>query len=237
MVNKELVSSYVGQDSFIIKDGPRCSEFIEYLYKPFIRGDADLDSINEQGTKLFDQYKRVLYNIANFVEAKAIVELGVREARSSDAFTRVVSKRNGMVYSFDPTPVENIFITASYRKYWQFHPLTGEDGYEQFGDKIKDFDMLYIDTDPHSREQMDMWLSNYWIHNISKGGYIVADDTAPQYDELIADLEFEGVTRTVRDYGVFSSLLNYVLNNNEKIEYAFSVYNNQSNGFSVIKLV
>jgi hypothetical protein len=237
MVNKELVSSYVGQDSFIIKDGPRCSEFVEYLYKPYTRGDADLDSVNEQGTRAFDGYKRVLYNIANFIEAKTIVELGVREARSSDVFTRVVSKRDGMVYSFDPTPVGGLFITESYKKYWEFHPLMGEDGYEQFGSQIKNFDMLYIDTDPHSREQMNMWLSGYWINNIRKGGYIVADDTAPQHDELVGDTEFDGVWRPVRDYGVFGGLLNYILSNDNKIEYAFSVYNNQSNGFSVIKLV
>lgn len=231
------INSYVGQDAIILKDGEGCKEFIDFLYKPYWGGDPLLDSISEHDRILFfTMYKKILYKIAKYIKPKLVVELGVREARSSDTFTRVVSTTGGKVYSFDPTPIGHTFM-GPYTDYWEFHPCTGEHGYVQMGETIKNIDMLFIDTDPHSKVQMDMWLSQYWIKNVKSGGFIVADDAAPQNDELVSGQNYEHIWRPVRNYGVFSSLLEYVDRESASIEYAFTVYNNHANGFAVVKLI
>jgi hypothetical protein len=235
-LNIETVHSYVGKDINVFKDGVGCQEFVDYLYRDYRGGDSLLDSISEQNDPIFKNYKKVLYNIANYIRPKVIVELGVREARSTDMFTRVVSTTGGKVFSFDPTPIGHPRM-GPYQDFWEFHPLMGEEGYAQFGSIIKEIDLLFIDTDPHSKEQMDMWFTKYWINNVKKGGFVVADDVAPQHDVILKGREYPNVWRPVRSFGVFSSLLEFVETQSNKIDYAFSVYNNHCNGFAVIKLV
>jgi predicted O-methyltransferase YrrM len=228
----DRIDALVGRDNAILKDGPGCQEFIDYLYD-----ESSVPSdMREYGHENFNRYTKILYKIANRIQPKLVVELGVREARSTHAFTRVLRNTGGHVYSFDPTPVGGIFVEDSYKDLWSYNELMGEEGYERYGKELQNIDLLYIDTDPHSFEQMHMWLHHYWIKNVRKGGFIVCDDCCPQHDIAVSSREYSDVWRVVKDYGIISALLLYIDENNSEIDYAFTAFNNHSNGFAVIKL-
>jgi predicted O-methyltransferase YrrM len=227
------IGELVGQDYFIMKYGPDCDDFIKYLYRDYSGGDPELDSMPEQNDKLFNSYRKPLYDIARFAKAEWVVELGTREGRSADSFVRAVGDK-GWVVSFDPNPIEGVIVT--YPERWTFHTLTGEDGYEQYGDTINNVDLLYIDTDPHTLSQTRMWLKDYWINVVRPGGFIVMDDCCPQHQEPVKGIKYDGVWQVTDDYGILQALLEFVDENDHRIDYAFAVFNNQCNGFAVIKL-
>jgi hypothetical protein len=231
------IHELVGKDFYIHKDNGEVKDFIDYLYRPYKEGDQDIDTMEERGDrKMFDLYKRVLYNIAVYTHAEKVVECGIREARSSDAFTRAVSKENGRVISFDPMFVPRVFVKDPYKQYWEPHEVTGEEGYKIFGTLVNNIDLLYIDVDPHYYNPTHSLLEGYWSKNVRKGGYIVLDDAAPQFDESVASIEYEGVWRPVRDYGVLRAILEFLDANDQRVDYCFTVFNNQANGFAIIKL-
>jgi hypothetical protein len=232
----ERINALVGKDFFIHKDHLGVKDFIDYLYRPYEKGDRLLDSMEEVGTDIFFKYRKPLYDIASYTGAKIICECGIREGRSSDAFTRVVSKSNGKVFSYDPVLLPETFVKGEFRKYWYYYEMTGEEGYKRNGDLQNNLDLLYIDVDPHSKFQTDIFLSdNYWVNSVRRGGYVVLDDCNPQHDENVSGLEYSGVWRVVRDYGVLSSILEFLDKNEDRIGYCFTVFNNQANGFAVIK--
>ena len=227
------IDELVGHDSFVMRYGQDCEPFIEYMYRNYEGGDPEIDSMPEQNDKLFQSYRKPLYDIAKYSKSQFIIELGTREGRSADSFVRAVGDE-GKVISFDPNPIEGVSVT--YPDRWIFHAMTGEQGYEVFGNSFPPVDMLYIDTDPHTLEQTRMWLKNYWIHLVRPGGFIVMDDCCPQHQAEVRDKHYEGVWRVTNDYGILRALLEYVDDNESNIDYAFTVFNNQCNGFSVIKL-
>jgi predicted O-methyltransferase YrrM len=230
------INDLVGQDFYIHKDHKDVKNFIDYLYAPYEKSDRLLDSMEEVDTDIFFKYRKPLYDIAYYTGAKTILECGIREGRSGDAFTRVVSKRGGRVYSYDPVLLPETFVKGEFKKYWYYHEMTGEEGYKWNGDAEKDLDLLYIDVDPHYFEPTNSLLTGYWRNNVRQGGYIVLDDAAPQFDEAVAGKEYGGVWRPVRDYGVLRAILSFCDKNDDEVDYAFTVFNNQCNGFAVIKL-
>lgn len=232
------IDALVGQDFYVHKDHKDVTNFIDYLYRPYEKGDRLLDSMEEVDTDIFFKYRKPLYDIAYYTGAKTIVECGIREARSSDSFTRVVSKRGGKVYSFDPVFLPETFVKEPYTQCWEPHELTGEDGYEKYGDKIKNIDLLYIDVDPHHYLDSAYFISmqNGWIRNIKPSGYLILDDICGQHDESVKDIEYSNVWRVLRDYGVLRAFLEFIDDNSSKIDYAFTIFNNHANGFAIIKL-
>lgn len=226
----------VGQDFYIHKDHKDVERFIDYLYRPYEKGDRLLDSMEECGQGIFFKYSKVLYDIANYTKSRLITELGIRQARSSDAFLRAVSKYHGSVYSFDPVFVSDIFAKEPYTQYWYPAEMTGEEGYEKYGNNLKDIDLLYIDVDPHYYANNINILRNYWTPNVKPSGFIVMDDVAMQFSESVAPIEYDGIWRPVRDYGTGRAMLTFIDENDDKIDYCFTVFNNQCNGFAVIKL-
>jgi len=227
----ERVDSLVGKDSAILVHGIGCQEFIDYLYDD--QNDVPTDMV-EFGTELFNRYARIIYRITNYIKPKTIVEIGTREGRSTDAFTRVVATTDGHVYSFDPVR-QKTFVSDAGKAHWTFHEMKGEEGYQEHADGIGLIDLLYIDCDPHSLENTRIWLNNYWIKQLRRGGYLLMDDACPQHDTVVADKNYDGVWRILKDYGVLSGLLEFLAGNNN-IEYAFTVFNNHRNGFAVVKI-
>jgi hypothetical protein len=234
------INELVGQDRFIIKYSPNCEPFIDYLYDDNTTEDEEIASMPEQDTRLFKGYRVPLYKIASWVEPARVIELGTREGRSADSFVRAVhnwikinNREDSMVHSFDPNPIEG--VTVKYPKLWNFYPMTGEEGYEKYGNEITAVDLLYIDVDPHYFEPTNSLLQGYWRNNVRSGGCIVLDDAAPQFDSSVAGIDYGGVWRPVRDYGVLRAILSFVDENDSVIDYCFTVFNNHCNGFSVIK--
>ena len=241
------INVLVGQDFYIHKnseDPGVVKNFIDWLYRPYEKSDVLLDSMEEVDTDIFFKYRRPLYDIAYYTGAKKIVECGIREGRSSDAFTRVVSKRGGKVYSFDPVLLPETFVKPPFTDYWEPHEMTGEDGSRIFGwvndneDHINMIDLLYIDVDPHHLEDSRRFIKidAYWMNNLKKGGFLVLDDICPQHDASVGSLDYSSVWRVVRDYGVLRSSLEMLDRDYDNIDYFFTVFNNQANGFAVIKL-
>lgn len=233
------IDELVGQDFFIHKNGENpdaVKNFIDYVYAPYEKGDELLDSMEEVGTDIFFKYRKPLYDIAYYTGSKTILECGIREGRSSDAFTRVVSRRGGKVFSYDPVFLPETFVKGEFRKYWHYHEMTGEEGYKYNGDTEKDLDFLYIDVDPHYFSPTYELVSGYWRNNLRKGGYIVLDDVAAQFDSEVKSIEYSGVWRPVRDYGTCKAMLTFLDENYDIIECCFTVFNNQANGFAVIKI-
>jgi hypothetical protein len=235
------INELVGKDSYILKEGAKCQAFIDYLYENNIFDDPEITSMPEQDNRLFKGYRVPLYKIASWIEPARIVELGTREGRSADSFVRAVNnwykvnnREDSQVFSFDPVPVAGVVV--KYPELWTFYPLTGEEGYEKHREQIDNIDLLYIDVDPHYLEPTLSLLNDYWVNNIRRGGYIVLDDSAPQFDASVAQIEYPGVWRPVRDYGVLRAILMLLEKKGDEIEYCFTVFNNQNNGFAVIKL-
>ena len=236
------IDELVGNDHFIVKYSPDCERYIDYIYEEeTLLTDEEIISMPEQGDRLFKGYRVPVYKIASWIEPARIVELGTREGRSADSFVRAVhnwkdlnNRPDSKVFSFDPVPVEGVQV--KYPELWEFYPLTGEDGYAKYGQMYLDIDLLYIDVDPHYFEPTNSLLRGYWANNVRPGGLIVMDDVAPQFDSSVAQIEYDKVWRPVRDYGTLRALLDYTDQNHDKIDYAFTVFNNYCNGFAVIKL-
>lgn len=249
--NKRM-NDLLGQDMIVYYDSGGLNKFMN-LFTTIAEDRTSYPyrekmDLNHGGTPESMQcYKKALFNLVIAHKPKTIVELGVREGNSSDAFIRALKYYDeenldepGRLTSFDPGSngydilAQGMFLPES-SKYWDFYTMTGEAGYEKFGDKIIDIDLLYIDTDPHSFKQMTMWLNDYWIQNVRAGGLVVFDDCAPQHQEGVNFTPAE-VWNVGAQFGVLRAVLEFVDNNQDRVDFAMSVCNVRSNGVGVIKL-
>jgi predicted O-methyltransferase YrrM len=221
-------------------------EFIKSLnYTSFY---TDFDIIRKEKSVLRDSmqppdgplllYKTAIFNLVKAAEPSLVVELGVREGYSSDSILRAMGSINNdktKLVSFDPdtSKIKRAMFVSSLLSYWDVHEMTGEEGYERFGDQIADIDLLYIDTEPHSYEVTKAWLEKYWINNVRPGGYIMVDDCAPQHQKVVPHPRV-GVIDFGVEYGVLEALLDF-FDNNDRIDFAFSICNTESNGIALIK--
>jgi hypothetical protein len=126
---------------------------------------------------------------------------------------------------------------------WVYHECTGEKGYKDFQGPyfLQDIDLLYIDTDPHTYDQTRMWFHDYWIHCVKPGGYIALDDCSPYFQEgvnkdLVPRLVSNYKIMNIGIWGVLRAIDEFVRENYDKIEFAFSVWNLTSPGTAIIKL-
>jgi predicted O-methyltransferase YrrM len=241
---EEYLNSLVGQETIILKDSSNCKEFFSRLQeiqkkRVLIRDNMEIK--NTRNEKQLGDYKYTLYNLVVCTDASLVVELGVRQGNSTDAFVRALSNReNGRLISFDPAFKEmllsHIFM-ENHNDFWTFHYITGEEGYEKFKDQITNIDFLYIDTDPHSYQQTKIWLNNYWIHNVRPGGFVVFDDCAPQHQQGVNWVPKDIWNVNGTNYGILKAVVEFIDQNSEKIDFAFTTCNTKSNGVGVIKLI
>lgn len=236
----DRIQQLLGLDEYIYTTTIRAhtEAFIESFHSIGLEPDPYRDNMDVSLSPSTRPYKLAIYNFTKLLDPTVIVELGVREGNSSDAFTRnLIRQGRGKLYSFDPSGEERLhkhMFHAASEEYWEFHPMLGEDGFEQFKNTVTNIDLLYIDTDPHSYEQMQMWLKSYWIQNVRPGGYIMFDDCAPQHQKEVVEVP-TNIFNVGANYGVLRAVLEYV-DTSSDVEWAISVCNVKSNGVGLIKL-
>jgi predicted O-methyltransferase YrrM len=225
-----------------------CNETIEYK-----KGGSDLIEIvtvsrpdlpKNRVPPYINRARETLYNLVRYIKPKKTVELGVREGHSTTAIIKaLVENGRGTLDSFDPVWSEDLFIRGNLEDNlsWFYHEMTGEEGYVWKKHSLDAVDLLYIDTDPHTYDQTKVWFNEYWIHNVRPGGYIALDDCSPYFQEGV---DISTVPDSVNHYklmnkglwGVTRAIVEFVEEQDDKIEFAFSVWNHSSPGTAIIKL-
>lgn len=236
----ECIKGMLNKDVLIFKDSPEVSSRL-----------ADFEEFNQYGYELKDRLKSVikedhmeayvdvLYYMTRAIQPKLIVELGVREALSSATFISALREGGiaGKLVSFDPLFIadNHPYFPPLLRTEWTYYPMWGEQGFEEHGKDYKNIDLLYIDTDPHSYDQTKMWFNEYWIKNLKPGGFILLDDATPCGQQEVGP-EVAATYGHGASYGVLRACLEWINNNDDKIEYAFSMANVSSHGIVIIKM-
>jgi len=212
-----------GSDTLILKGTPAVLTPISKIIKTGLQVIPEGLPV-EQALSEIVLYYNALYKITRWTEPNLVVELGVRRGVSSVAFLNAGAKK---LVSFDPVDQtkENDAITVNMRKRWTFHKMTAEEGYESLSKDYPSIDLLYIDVSPHDYEQTQKFLNGYWAHNVKKNGHIVLDDASPRQQVPCGG-----------GYGVLEAILEFIDGHEDKIDYAFSVFNIKSNGTAAIKL-
>lgn len=114
----------------------------------------------------------LLYNITKEIEAKTIVELGVRYGESTQAFLATINENRGKLYSIDMQPCTEIREKLKDEPNWNFiegHDLQIEEDWDET------IDFLFIDTS-HEYEHTLKEL-HQWGKHVRKGGIIALHDT------------------------------------------------------------
>jgi predicted O-methyltransferase YrrM len=233
---KSRMRSLVGQDKVMFTSGVEPKEYHSIGAVPDSTYEFRVQMNRVDNSSKF--FKEALFDAVILYEPKTIVELGVREGRSTDAFIRgLMSLGRGYLHSFDPANQANLEkhnLPADYEKWWTYYPLMGEDGWRLHAKDIGDVDLLFIDTDPHNYQQTKMWTEQYWINDMKPGSVIIWDDCAPQHQEGITG---DGKAWDVgAQFGTLPAVMEYIDTHPDKIEYAFSVVNKESNGLLVMRM-
>jgi predicted O-methyltransferase YrrM len=163
-----------------------------------------------------DYHKEKLFN---FVLPKIInkenlniLELGVREGKSTNMFIDLVEKNNGELISIDIDDYSTKFKS----KNWKFIK-SRDDNFEFILNQIQNkLDVIFIDTTHEANHVLNI-IENYYL-KLKQGGYIFIDD--------ISWLPY------LRNKETFEVILN-LYNNNElnfDLEYSFV-----SSGFACLK--
>ena len=227
----EKFQQWVGDSTIIIKPGNH-KDLLEKIGTLSVKEHPFRDNMDHIRSTSYDYY---LYDIVVTLHPTKIVELGVREARSTNAFIRAFAHlKRGRLYSFDPEPHENLkHFISNHKDYWEFHRRTGEEGYNLLKNTVGRIDMLFIDTDPHSYEQTKTWLNDYWINSVGSGGYVILDDCAPQHQDGVKVIKgaFDGKA----NFGTLKALCEWIEENDNIIEYVFIVGARDNNGLAVVK--
>jgi predicted O-methyltransferase YrrM len=172
-----------------------------------------------------------IYRITRVINPSFIVEIGVREGFSTVAFLRATENK---VISFDPVFVGNKMFNTPLKQRWDYHQLFDYEAYEKFSEELRDIEFLYIDVAPHDYEQTVDILKKNFILNLKKGGYLLLDDCSPLHQEEVKEIP-EALWDANAGYGTLRATLEFIEENDSRIEYAFSIQNNHSNGLLLIK--
>ena len=142
----------------------------------------------------FDTSKHVLilYSIARGIDAKNILEIGVREGISTEALLTAAEENNGILYSVDINPcIETRERLKSDN--WRFFNMPSDEFFKT--NKVV-FDCVFIDGD-HSYEQVkkDFWNS---YNSLRDDGIIMLHDyfswVGYGVKKLVDEIPFEKVT-------------------------------------------
>lgn len=121
----------------------------------------------------------LLYNLAKEIEAKKIVELGVRYGESTHALLAAINENKGKLHSIDISPCIEIREKLKDESNWKFIKGSNLQIVNQWTEEI---DFLFIDTSheyKHTLEEL-----NQWGKYVRKGGIIALHDTV-LYPEVI----------------------------------------------------
>ena len=118
--------------------------------------------------KLFNFVLPRIINIRN----PSILELGVREGKSTKMFIDLVEKKNGELISIDIDDYSHLFNS----KKWKFIK-SRDDNFEFILNQIQnELDIILIDTTHEAKHVMNI-IENYYF-KLKVGGYIFIDDVS-----------------------------------------------------------
>jgi len=232
------INNFLGKDVLVFKQSDAGEAMLRCIQNAPIE-DSFVNIIKALPLSgLTNRYAYALYRIAKCTGVQSIVELGVRESVSSFSF--LTAMEQGKLISFDPV-LNTIFfpqynMSEQMKSRWTYHSLLDYEGYEKYGEEIKDFDMLFIDTDPHDFVQASGQLKQWWINNLKPGGFILMDDTSPNHQEETFANKENRTSNLDSKFGTLAAALNFIEEFDDKIDYAFSVENKLSDGILLIKL-
>jgi len=231
---KNKINSLLGEDLLIFKGDKESEEFIDkYNAIDTTEFDNKIAAFHEDSNNIL--YMKAIYKFAKCAEVTSVVELGTRGCYSSLAFLEAMGAE-GELYSFDPVIGGNSLLKADeVNPRWNRYEKFDYDGYAELSDSIKNFDMLYIDTDPHSYDQLFQQLRNWWINNLKSGGYLLLDDHSPLHQVETFGNRPAGLFNVNAQFGTLRATLEFIEERYDDIHWAFSVENNYSNGIAIIK--
>lgn len=118
-----------------------------------------------------------IHAIARGINAKTIVDLGVRNGQATRALLLSAKENNGRVFSVD-TDDCNHACPAEYKNNWLFYQMTTDQFYNDVvSPKNTEIDLLMIDSD-HSYEQSKIDFENYSKH-VRVNGIVLLHDVYP----------------------------------------------------------
>lgn len=161
--------------------------------------------------KLFSFVLPKIINIKNPI----ILELGVREGKSTKMFIDLVEKNNGQLISIDIDDYGYLFKS----KNWKFIK-SRDDNFEFILKQIQNkLDVIYIDT-THEANHVINIIENYYL-KLKQGGYIFIDDVS--WLPYLKNKERNNLYCEINNKETFEVILN-LYNNNElnfDLEYSF----------------
>jgi len=175
-----------------------------------------------------DYHKEKLFNfvlpkIAN-IQNPIILELGVREGKSTKMFIDLVEKNSGQLISVDIDDYSCLFKS----KNWKFIK-SRDDNFEFILKQIQNkLDVIFIDT-THEASHVINIIENYYL-KLKDGGYIFIDDVS--WLPYLKNKERNNLYCEINNKETFEVILN-LYNNNElnfDLEYSFV-----SSGFASLK--
>ena len=170
--------------------------------------------------KLFNFVLPKIINIKN----PSILELGVREGKSTKMFIEVAEKNSGELISIDIDDYSHLFNS----KNWKFIK-SRDDNFEFILKQIqKKLDIIFIDT-THEASHVIKIIENYYF-KLNKGGYIFIDDIS--WLPYLKNKERNSLYCEINNKETFEVILD-LYNSNElnfDLEYSFV-----SSGFACLK--
>lgn len=134
----------------------------------------------EHAKKVTDihQHLVTLYDLVLAIDAKRVLELGVRDGESTVALLEAVKKNGGRLVSVDIDPCEQ--ARAMLKEYgisegWEFHQGSDITFGEGVWDRSKFFDLIFVDTSheySHTKREIELFEPM-----VRLGGLMVFHDT------------------------------------------------------------
>jgi predicted O-methyltransferase YrrM len=130
----------------------------------------------------------ILYALVKGVRPRLIVELGTRQGTTARTLAAAAREVGALFYTIDPDPGCKPFLESFLDdpRHCMFINMTGELAYEQ---KVTPKpDLLFLDTDPHTKDQTRGWLETWVEQYLADGAVVAFHDTVAARPEIqVAD--------------------------------------------------
>lgn len=138
------------------------------------------------GSDVQDDVK-ILYALVIGLRPRAIVELGTRQGVTARTLSDAAKGVGSFFYTVDPDASCKMFLAPILDPTsCVFLNMTGEEAYER--KLVPRPDLLFIDTDPHTKDQTRGWLETWVEHYLPPGAVVAFHDTVPARPEIqVAD--------------------------------------------------
>ena len=165
-----------------------------------------------------------LFPIIKGINNPIILELGVREGRSTKKFLDICKKNNGKLFSIDIDDCSNIIND----KTWNFYQ-TRDDNFEYIKSKIPEkIDILFIDT-LHEANHVKKLINEYYPI-IKKNGFIFIDDIS--HLPYLKNKDRDNFYCEINNKETFDLLISIYSENTENFDLSFTFV---SSGLAIIK--